>query len=166
MRYGTASTSASRKSAAARFFDELDDRELRGPVDGHEEIEFALGGAHLRQVDVDEADRIAVELLPSGLVALHLRQPTDAMAFKTTMQRGSSQLGDRGLQGVEAVVERQERVLAKCDDDMMASCSTDKTVDFGTVGPVRRSAVESRFLHFATVFGLMPCRRASALKLS
>jgi hypothetical protein len=68
MRYGTASTSASRKSAAARFFYELDDRELRGPVDGHEEMEFALGGPHLRQVDVDEA-RCSEDRVSWGIVA-------------------------------------------------------------------------------------------------
>ncbi len=30
--------------------------------------------------------------------------------------------------------------------------------------PVRRSAIEQRFLHFATVFALIPCRRASVLE--
>jgi hypothetical protein len=50
------------------FFDELDDRELRGPVDGHEEIEFALGGPHLRQVDVDEA-RCSEDRVSWGIVA-------------------------------------------------------------------------------------------------
>ena len=39
---------------------------------------------------------------------------------------------------------------------MTASSSTDSTVDFGVVGPVFWSAVEDRFLHLATVFGLMP----------
>jgi hypothetical protein len=66
---------------------------------------------------VEETDRIAVELLSSGLVALHLRQPVDAMTFEATMQRGAGQLRNCGLQGVETVVERQERVLAKRHDD-------------------------------------------------
>ncbi len=35
------------------------------------------------------------------------------MALKTTMKRIAGELRDRGLQGVQAVVERQERVLAK-----------------------------------------------------
>jgi hypothetical protein len=30
------------------------------------------------------------------------------------------------------------------------------TVDFGTADPVRRSAVELRFLHLSTVLGLIP----------
>jgi hypothetical protein len=38
---------------------------------------------------------------------------------------------------------------------MMASSSSDKLVDFGSFGPVERSATEPRFFHFATVFGLI-----------
>jgi hypothetical protein len=38
---------------------------------------------------------------------------------------------------------------------MMASFSSDKLVDFGSLGPVGRSATEPRFFHFATVFGLI-----------
>ncbi len=44
------------------FFDELDHSELRGPVDGHEQVKLAFGGSHLGQVDVEEADRIRIEL--------------------------------------------------------------------------------------------------------
>ena len=79
------------------FFDQFDYGELRSSVDGHEEVELALGGPHLGQVDVEEADRIAVELLPPGLVAFHLGQTADAMAFETTVQRRSGQLRNRGL---------------------------------------------------------------------
>src|SRR5258708_6886570 len=61
------------------LFNEFDHSELRGPVDGHEEVELALGRSHFRQIDMEEADRIAVELLPPGLVAFHLGQPVDAM---------------------------------------------------------------------------------------
>jgi hypothetical protein len=39
------------------------------------------------------------------------------MTFETTMQRGASQLGNRGLQGVETVVQRQERVPSERNDD-------------------------------------------------
>jgi len=58
------------------------------------------------------------------------------------------------LQGIEAVVERQQRVPAECDNDGLVL--KDSTVDLGSLGPVLRSAVECRFFHFATVFGLMP----------
>ena len=49
---------------------------------------------------------------------------------------------------------------------MIASCSTVSTVDFASFGPVGRSAVEVRFFHLATVFWLIPWRRARTLRLS
>jgi hypothetical protein len=66
---------------------------------------------------MEEADGIAVELLPPGLVSLHLWQPADAMPFQTTVQRRASQRWNRGLQGVQTVIERQQSVLAKPNDD-------------------------------------------------
>lgn len=66
---------------------------------------------------MEEADRIAVELLLPGLVSLHLRQPADAMPFQAAVQRGASQLSNRGLQGLQIVIERQQSVLAKRNDD-------------------------------------------------
>jgi hypothetical protein len=39
------------------------------------------------------------------------------MPFQATVQRGASQLWNRGLQGVQTVIERQESVLAKRNDD-------------------------------------------------
>ena len=41
---------------------EFDKGELRGPVDGDKEIELALGGSNLRDVDMEIADRIGLEL--------------------------------------------------------------------------------------------------------
>lgn len=82
------------------------------------EMELAFGGAHFGQIEMEEADRIAVELLPFvGPVALHLGQTADAMAFQTTMQGGAGQLRDRCLESIQAVVERQQRVPAKRHDD-------------------------------------------------
>jgi hypothetical protein len=49
---------------------------------------------------------------------------------------------------------------------MMASSVIDRLVDFGSLGPVRRSATEARLFHFATVLGLMPYRFESALRLA
>ena len=66
---------------------------------------------------MEEADRIAVKHLLPGLVSLDLRQPVDAMPFQATVQRGASQLRNRGLQGVQAVIERQQSVLAERNDD-------------------------------------------------
>ena len=74
------------RSSHICLFDEFDHSELRGAVDGHEQVELAFGGSHLGQVDVEEADRIGVELLPPGLVAFHVRQTADAMTFQTPMK--------------------------------------------------------------------------------
>ena len=49
---------------------------------------------------------------------------------------------------------------------MIASSSTDRTDDFGSFGPVGKSATDVRFFHLATVFWLMPWRLASCLRLS
>lgn len=67
-------------------FDELDHSELRSPVDSNEQVELAFGSSNLGQVDVEEADRIGVELLPLGLVAFHVRQTADAMTLQTAMK--------------------------------------------------------------------------------
>ncbi len=45
-------------------FDEFDDNELRRAVYGHEQVEIAVGGTNFGQVDMEEANRIRVELLP------------------------------------------------------------------------------------------------------
>ena len=82
-------------SADAAFSMQLDEGELRGPVDGHEEIELALLGAHLGDVDVEVADRIALELLLGRLVAVDLRQAADAVALQAAMQRRAGQMRDR-----------------------------------------------------------------------
>lgn len=36
--------------------DELHEGELRGPIDGNEEVELAFGGSHLGNIDVEVAD--------------------------------------------------------------------------------------------------------------
>ena len=86
---------------------ELGESEFTGSVDGDEEIELALLGPHLSDIDMEEADGILPELLPCGLVPLDLRQATDAVTLKTSVQRRAGQLRNRGLERVEAIVEWQ-----------------------------------------------------------
>jgi len=78
-------------------------------------VPFAFRGADLGDVDVEVADRVALEGLLGRLVASHLRQPADAVAHETPVQRGAAEMRDRCLQGVEAVVERQQGVPAEGD---------------------------------------------------
>lgn len=91
--------------------------ELGSAVDGDEKIQPALLGADFGDVDMEVADRVRLELLAGGPIALYIRKPVDAMPLKTAMQRGAGQLRDGGLERVEAVIQRQQRVLAKGDDD-------------------------------------------------
>ena len=49
--------------------------------------ELALGGSNLRDVDMEIADRIGLELLLRRRVTLDLGQPADAMALQTTVKR-------------------------------------------------------------------------------
>src|SRR4051812_43988458 len=68
------------------FLVQLDEGELRSAVDGDEQVELALLGPDLGDVDMEVADRVALELAPIGLVAVDLRQPADPMTLKAAMQ--------------------------------------------------------------------------------
>ena len=78
---------------------ELRDGELGCAVDADEQVEPALGGLHLSDVDVEEADGVALELLPLRLVAFDIRQARDAVPLQASVQRGPRQVRDRRLQG-------------------------------------------------------------------
>ncbi len=66
---------------------EFGERKLGRPVDGHEQIELALGRLHLCDVDVEVANRIVLELLFGRFVALDVWQSPDAMALQAAVQR-------------------------------------------------------------------------------
>lgn len=92
---------------------ELSNDELRCPVDADEQVELALGGLHLGNVDMEEADGIAFELLSLGLVPFDIWQARDAVPLQAPMQRRPGQVRDRGLKGIEAEIGRtscRERV--------------------------------------------------------
>ena len=65
--------------------DALRHRKLAGAVDADEQIKLALSGLRLGDVDVEEADGIALEALALGLVALDVRQAGDAVPLKTAV---------------------------------------------------------------------------------
>ncbi len=101
------------------------DRGLAGPVDAHEELELALDRLRLGDVDADEADRVAPEPLAPGLVAVRLRQARDAMPPEAPVQREAGQVRNRGLQGIEAVVQRQQYVTPERDDHRLPGLGQD-----------------------------------------
>ena len=96
---------------------QLSEDELRRPINGDEEVELALLSANLGNVEVEVTDRVTLEGFLSGLITGDLRQTADRVAFKAPMQGGPGQMRDRRLQGVEAVVQRQQCMLAEGDDD-------------------------------------------------
>jgi hypothetical protein len=75
-----------RRRDTVRLLDELDEGELAGPVDGNEEMKLASGGLHLGDIDVEEADRVAFELLPGGLVGVDIGKPADTVTLQTAVQ--------------------------------------------------------------------------------
>ena len=103
-------------SPSIRFFNQLNDGKFAGPVNGYEHKELAFRSLHLGDVDVEEADRVALELRPRGLVAINVRQAGNPVSLEAPVQRRPCQMRDRGLQSIEAVVQRQQRVTSKRDD--------------------------------------------------
>jgi len=66
---------------------QLGEGELRGAVDSHAEVQLALLGPGLGDVDVEEADRVDLEALAGGLAPAGLGQPGDAVALEAAVQR-------------------------------------------------------------------------------
>jgi hypothetical protein len=71
----------------SRLLDQLNECELAGPIDRHIEVQPPFGGLNLRDVDVEVADRVRLELPPGRLVAVGVGQPGDAVTLETAVQR-------------------------------------------------------------------------------
>ena len=104
------------RGATRHLLMQFDEGELRGSVDGDEEIELALRGSNLGDVDMKLADRIGLEFAFGGGFAFDLGQPRDSMALQAAVQRRARQMRDGRLKRVQAVVQRQQRMPAEGDD--------------------------------------------------
>lgn len=62
-----------------RFLVQLGESELRGPIDGDEEVEPALCGAYFGDVDVEVTDRVGLEL---ALYAFAVRPGGDSIGVE------------------------------------------------------------------------------------
>jgi hypothetical protein len=91
--------------------------ELRGSVDGNEEVELALLRPDLGDVDMEVADRITLESRALRLVAPGVRQSADAVALEAAMQARAGEVRNGRLECIKAVVERQQCVAAEGHDD-------------------------------------------------
>jgi hypothetical protein len=83
--------------AARHLLMEFNESELRGSIDGDEEIEFALGGSNLGDIDMEIADRVRLEFPLGGGFAFDLRQAGDSMTLQAPMQRRARQMRDGRL---------------------------------------------------------------------
>src|ERR1700678_4719194 len=90
---------------------------LRRSVDCDEQVELALRGSNLGDVDMKIADRIGLEFSFGRGFAFDLRQPGDPVALQTSVKGRARQMREGGLQSVQAVVERQQRMPSEGDDD-------------------------------------------------
>lgn len=98
------------------LLDELGHGKLANAINAHEQLELAFSGRNLGNVDMKEADGVALELLTLWLVTFHIRQPRDAVALKAPMQSRTRQMWDRRLQRIETAVQRQQCMPSECDD--------------------------------------------------
>ena len=65
---------------------ELSDRELGRSVNAHKEIELSLSRLDFSNINVEETNGVALELLAFGLIALDIRQARDAMSQQAAVQ--------------------------------------------------------------------------------
>jgi hypothetical protein len=98
---------------------QFNEGELRRPIDRDDEIELALSGSDLGDIDMEIADWIGLELALGRSSAFDLRQAGDSMTLKAAMQRLARQMRDRRLQRVMAVVERQQSMPAESNDNRL-----------------------------------------------
>lgn len=75
--------------------DELGESKLRG--DRHVKIELSFRRPHFGDGDMEEADRVCLELLLRGLVSARFGQPADPMPLKAAVQRRPRQVRDGRL---------------------------------------------------------------------
>ena len=106
-------------------FNELSDSKFGSSIDADEQVELPLSGLHLGDVYVEEPDGVALELLALWFVPFDIRQTRDAVSLQAPMQRRACQVRDGWLQGLEAVVQRQQRVPPESHDGRLISLGQD-----------------------------------------
>ena len=116
-------------------------------------MQLALRSPNFGDVDTKIVERIDLKFAFGGGFAFDLGQPEDPMALQTPVKGRAGQMRDGGR------AYRQSSSGSKVwlrKATTMASSSTDRTVDLGSLGPVGASATEVRAFHLAIVFGLTP----------
>lgn len=145
-------------------FMQLSKHELGGTVDGNEQVEGAFFRSHLRNVVVKVTNWVALEALLLCWAVRYLWQPADPMPLQTAVQGGAGQMRYGLLQRIQAIIKRQQRVLAERHDRCFLLGAQD--VECVALGPIATSVTWLRFFHLATVLGLIPYCFASVLMLA
>ena len=104
-------------NAARCFLMQLGKSNLAGAVNRNQQVKLSLCGMNFCNVDMKITDRVMFKLLAYRFVALDIWQPTDAVTLQAAMQGRAGQARDRRLQGVQTIVKRQQRMLAKGHND-------------------------------------------------
>jgi hypothetical protein len=97
------------------FFNELGHSKFVRVVESYEEMDLALGRLHVCDINVKEPDQIALELLAPRLVLCQIREVRNSIPLQAPVQRGACQLCDSRLQGMDTIVQRQQRMTPECD---------------------------------------------------
>ena len=124
---------------------------LADAVDSDEHVELTCFRTDLGRVEMKVANRRGCELLLGRLVTLEVRQAADAMPLQTARPRGAGQVRQRGLQGIQAVIKRQPRMLAKRDQQRF--CLRRQACGAGWLRAHGRIVPGVRCGHFATGWG-------------
>ena len=128
----------------------FDEDEFARSIDGDEHVELAFGALHLGDIDVEEADRIALEL---GLDRLSPSISGRRLMPWRCRQRCKDERVSFGIEGCSAY--RQSSSGSKVclrKATTTASSSIVSTVEEGVFGPVGMSATEVLLFHLPTVF--------------
>lgn len=70
---------------------------------------YFQSGLHLGDVDMEESDGVVLKFLALRLVSLDIRQARNAVSLQAPMQSLSCQVRDGRLQGIETIIQRQQR---------------------------------------------------------
>ena len=89
--------------------------ELAGPVEGEKHVCLAVSRPDIRGVDVETSDPVVFRDLRRFAVPLHIREAADPVSLIQPVEPGTAKMRHHELQGVQAVVERQQGVNPEAD---------------------------------------------------
>src|SRR5262249_20985586 len=90
---------------------ELSESKLRCAVNRDKQVKFAFFGAHLSDIDVEVADRVALERLLASCLAFDRRKPADLVALPQSLQRRSREVRGGRLVCIRAVSAGRRREM-------------------------------------------------------